>query len=163
MGRDHSRKRRARPGPDRRTTRRNSSRAGTVCLVLATLGCGSGEAARGTSGGPPPPSVEVTVIEPEVLIDVVALTGQLYAENEVVLKPQIAGVVASIEFEEGQPVAAGDVLVTLRDERVVGNKERQVPESDRMLIYDRLSGRLDLPLHGNRPIGDAHRLNQLLS
>jgi membrane fusion protein (multidrug efflux system) len=50
------------------------------------------------------------------LIDTVALTGQLEAENSVLMKPEVDGVVASIEFVEGQPIAKGEVLITLRDD-----------------------------------------------
>jgi membrane fusion protein (multidrug efflux system) len=41
--------------------------------------------------------------------------GQLIAEQSVVAKPEIEGVIASIEYEDGQRVTAGDILVRLRD------------------------------------------------
>ena len=60
-------------------------------------------------------TVEVTTIDPQVLRDVVALTGQLNSESQVVIKPELEGVIASIEFVEGQPVSEGDVLFRMRD------------------------------------------------
>ena len=60
-------------------------------------------------------TVEVTTIDPQVLRDVVALTGQLNSENQVVIKPELEGVIASIDFVEGQPVSEGDVLFRMRD------------------------------------------------
>lgn len=87
-------------------------------LALAVLACGevSDSSSGGGSGGPSSVTVEVTKIEPRLLVDVVALTGQLEAEYSVLLKPEIDGVVASIGFEEGQPVEKGHVLFTLKDE-----------------------------------------------
>lgn len=61
-------------------------------------------------------TVEALRLVPETLRDEVALTGQLEAEYEVVLKPEIDGVIASIEFLEGQPVEAGQILFRLKDE-----------------------------------------------
>jgi membrane fusion protein (multidrug efflux system) len=95
--------------------------AGTTVLLFAlaaVAGCERSTDAAGGPGsdGPPPVTVEVTVIEPQLLTDTVALTGQLEAEYSVVLKPEIEGVVATIDFEEGQPVSQGEVLFTLRDD-----------------------------------------------
>ncbi|MCG8591424.1 MAG: efflux RND transporter periplasmic adaptor subunit [Proteobacteria bacterium] len=84
-------------------------------LALGTWACGSGEAALETDGGPPPVTVEVVQVQPELLRDEVALTGTLEAEHRVLLKPEGEGVVRRIGFEEGQSVAAGDVLVELGD------------------------------------------------
>ena len=94
-----------------------------IALLAAALtwaaapGCGQGGAdAKPWSGGSRPVIVELTTLQHEPLSDVIALTGQLEAENAVVVKPELSGVVASIEFAEGEEVKAGDVLVQLRDE-----------------------------------------------
>lgn len=55
-------------------------------------------------------------MRPEPLRDVVDLLGQLVAANSVTVKPEINGVIESIEFEEGQRVRRGDVLFRLRRE-----------------------------------------------
>lgn len=80
--------------------------------LLAGLACGAEES---LGGGPPPVTVEAVALEPEPFTDVVELVGQLESEESIVVRPEISGVIASIEFEEGQAVAAGDVLFRLRD------------------------------------------------
>jgi membrane fusion protein (multidrug efflux system) len=60
--------------------------------------------------------VEVVDVRPEAIRDVVDLVGQLDAELSVQIRPEISGVIASIEFQEGQAVAKGDVLFRLNDD-----------------------------------------------
>ena len=86
--------------------------------VAGLVGCGDGSEPRPERAGvgPPPAAVEVTIVEPRRLIDTVALTGQLEAEHSVLMKPEIDGVVASIDFVEGEPIGMGEVLITLRDD-----------------------------------------------
>jgi len=82
--------------------------------LVTALGCGvQDEGAAG--GGPPPVSVETVELKPELLRDVAQLLGQLEAEESVILKPEIEGIVEAIEFSEGQTVSAGEVLFRLRD------------------------------------------------
>ncbi len=65
---------------------------------------------------PSPVTVEVYRVEPEIFRDWVDLVGQLESESSVVVKPEISGVIAAIEFTEGQTVEAGEVLVRLRSD-----------------------------------------------
>jgi len=60
--------------------------------------------------------VEVTTVEAKPLRDVATFSGQFDAEFSVVIKPEIEGLVESIEFEEGQNVEAGALLVRLRND-----------------------------------------------
>jgi membrane fusion protein, multidrug efflux system len=64
---------------------------------------------------PPPPVVEVFTVVPETVRDTIVLVGQLESESSVELRPEIDGVVESIDFAEGQSVKKGDVLFHLRD------------------------------------------------
>ncbi|HKC52438.1 MAG TPA: efflux RND transporter periplasmic adaptor subunit [Myxococcota bacterium] len=86
-----------------------------VAIPLAAL-CLAG-CKRGAQGGfaPPPPVVEVITVEPETIRDTIILVGQLESEHSVELRPEIDGMVESIEFVEGQTVKKGDVLFGLRD------------------------------------------------
>jgi membrane fusion protein (multidrug efflux system) len=61
----------------------------------------------------------VVTLEPEAFQQRAALLGELRAVESVVLKPEIAGVVESLGFEEGQAVEKGSVLFQLRDDEQV--------------------------------------------
>jgi membrane fusion protein (multidrug efflux system) len=80
--------------------------------ALCLAGC-----KRGGQGGfaPPPPVVEAITVEPETVRDTIVLVGQLDSESSVEIRPEIDGVVESIDFVEGQSVKRGDVLIRLRD------------------------------------------------
>ena len=88
-------------------------------LLLATAivaaGCGDTASTAGKSGLPPI-AVEAITLEPRTLLDEVELVGQLEADESIVLKPEVEGVIGSIEFSEGDTVPAGALLVRLRDE-----------------------------------------------
>jgi membrane fusion protein (multidrug efflux system) len=93
------------------------SLAAVLTLVSALCaGCGGDDAAARQHSEPTPETVEVAVLSPRVLVDTVSLTGQLEAENSVVIRPETDGIVASIDFVEGEPLNKGGVILTLRDE-----------------------------------------------
>lgn len=93
-----------------------------ACVLLAGLAllasCGRGEdgapAAPG-AGGPQPASVEVVTVAQQRMVDVVDLVGQLESEESVEIRPEIDGVIETVEFAEGQEVGKGTVLFRLRD------------------------------------------------
>jgi len=84
-------------------------------VVLLVTGCEPAESSR-QPGGPPPPAVEVASVERGMVQDALELVGQLEADESVMLRPEVAGVVAAVEFVEGQEVKAGATLFRLRDE-----------------------------------------------
>jgi membrane fusion protein, multidrug efflux system len=88
-----------------------SRRAAAALAVLCLAGC------KGDQHGfaPPPPVVEVITVVPETVRDTIVLVGQLESEASVELRPEIDGMVESIDFTEGQSVKKGDVLFSLRD------------------------------------------------
>jgi len=84
------------------------------------LACATGLASCSQSGetaptGPPPPVVEVVTVAARTLSNEAALLGQLQALQSVMVRSEVAGIIATIEFEEGQPVTTGQVLFRLRD------------------------------------------------
>jgi membrane fusion protein (multidrug efflux system) len=83
--------------------------AAALCLSA----CKRGDVQGGFA--PPPPVVEVITVAPETVRDTITLVGQLESENSVELRPEIDGMVESIDFVEGQSVKKGDVLFSLRD------------------------------------------------
>lgn len=93
-------------------------RSRTILLAIAALafaacrGSGANEDGRPEM---PPVFVETAVVKPEALRETAKLVGQLEAEESVVLRPEIDGIVEDILFDEGARVEEGTVLVRLRD------------------------------------------------
>ena len=98
----------------------------TASVALALVSACGGEAETEEDWAKSPATVEAVTLVPETLRDEVALTGQLDAEFEVLLKPEIHGVIASIEFEEGHHVEADQVLFRLKD----GEQRARVMEAE---------------------------------
>jgi len=92
--------------------RRNAPLLAAALAALWLVACG-----RGDQHGfkPPPPVVEVVTVQPELVRDTITLVGQLDSESSVEVRPEIDGIVESIDFLEGQSVKKGDVLFSLRD------------------------------------------------
>ena len=83
-----------------------------LCLAVAS-GCDSdGEGAGG--GDLPAITVEVERVVAAPFSETLELVGQLAAEESVVIRPEMAGVIEAIHFQEGEQVAAGELLFTLR-------------------------------------------------
>jgi membrane fusion protein (multidrug efflux system) len=88
-------------------------------LALSALGathlaCGFGEPEAAEE--PPALVVEATRVEPRSFSERLEIVGQIAAAESVVIQPEIAGVIQSVEFEEGQRASQGDVLFVLRSE-----------------------------------------------
>ncbi|MFP8881943.1 MAG: efflux RND transporter periplasmic adaptor subunit [Myxococcota bacterium] len=87
--------------------------------MLPLLGCGDSEADAKNKSFEKVTTVETLVIQPRLLRDTVQFGGQLASEKSVVLKSEVDGILASIEFEEGQYVEKDDVLFRLRSDEQV--------------------------------------------
>lgn len=104
-------------GSLRSAARRRAARPGPWAILAAALLAACGSPADSTHPeGPPPVAVEMATVQQSSITDRVQLVGQLEADESVVLKPETQGVVASIEFREGQHVERGALLLRLRDE-----------------------------------------------
>lgn len=109
-----------------------------LALGLALgAGCSDGEASRGGFSAEPV-VVEVIRVQPELVREVVSLTGQLEAELSVKVRPDTPDVLESIEFAEGASVAKGDVLFTLRNEQERARLREAEAERDlKQLVFER--------------------------
>jgi membrane fusion protein (multidrug efflux system) len=108
-----------------------------LCSILAfcaLTGAGCNSGALESSDGPPPSVVETARVESRLFSERVEVVGQLAAAESVVIRPEIAGVVESIEFQEGQQVAAGEVLFVLRSGEQ--RAELREAEANRVLAAD---------------------------
>lgn len=81
-----------------------------ACLALLLLPGPAPAAGEGKPGGLPVKAAPVRV--GSVPVEITAV-GSLIANESVVIRPEIAGRVASIHFSEGRTIAAGQRLVTL--------------------------------------------------
>lgn len=93
---------------------------GTRCIAWALALLATVSACRWDSAGdqhfePSLPVVQIETVAVETLTDRVELLGQLEADEIVRVRSEIPGIIASIGFEEGQPVTRGQELFTLRD------------------------------------------------
>jgi membrane fusion protein (multidrug efflux system) len=89
-----------------------------VCSLAWLLAPACGGDAAPESGKPfvPKATVEVATVAPEELRNIVEIPGQLESEQTVWVRSEIEGILASIDFEEGQQVEAGQILFRLRDD-----------------------------------------------
>lgn len=85
---------------------------GALPLACFAYGCGSGEV--DVAWVPPPLIVEASHVRARPFSERLEIVGQLRAAESVVIQPELGGVIESIEFEEGQRVARGDLLFRLR-------------------------------------------------
>lgn len=65
--------------------------------------------------GFPTPVVEVVEAQTEQVDTTVSALGTLQADQAITIRPEITGVVTSIEFEDGQRIEEGDVVIQLDD------------------------------------------------
>lgn len=85
----------------------------TLVVLLVAAGCA--QPADSRPNGPPPIYAGVATVERQPIRDLVALVGALAAEESVMIRAEVEGVVSEIHFHEGQEVRAGALLVRLRD------------------------------------------------
>lgn len=105
-------------------------------LAATHLACGSGE--PGAARDPPPVVVEAARVEPSSFSERLEIVGQITAAESVVIQPEIAGVIESVEFEEGQRVSKGDVLFVLRsEEQRAGLRAAQAERVLAQDVFDR--------------------------
>jgi len=71
--------------------------------------------AAGPAGGGQGIPVEAAPVRIEAVADEVSAVGTLRSNESVIVRPEIAGRISAIGFDEGEPVEAGQVLVSLDD------------------------------------------------
>jgi membrane fusion protein (multidrug efflux system) len=91
-------------------------RFSSILALFALLAVSCHSDALESSEGPPPSVVETALVESRLFSERVEVVGQLAAAESVVIRPEVSGIVESIEFQEGQRVAEGDTLFVLRSE-----------------------------------------------
>src|SRR5690606_22870025 len=69
----------------------------------------------GGGGGGGPVAVEVVAVRSANLEDDVSAVGSIRSNQSVMLRPEVSGRIAAINFTDGQPVKKGQMLVGLDD------------------------------------------------
>jgi len=82
-------------------------------LVLACKNGKSPTPGRGSGMQAAPLAVDAMVVQPQLLDNKIITTGTLLANEEVQLKPEIAGKVTDVLFTEGSRVSKGDLLLKI--------------------------------------------------
>ena len=97
----------------------HSMRAFTSCLLVSLLllaGCSRQSPAKAGPGpGQSSQPVETAPLTRQDLTETLSVVGSLAANESAEIRPEIAGQVRAVLFEEGVPVKAGQVLVKIDD------------------------------------------------
>ena len=97
-----------------------------AALLMLPSSCDFGGSEAGAERAPKIVSVETLAVASQLLRDVATFSGQLSAENSVLVKSETDGVVDEVLFEEGQPIQKDAVLLRLRNrEQVARLREAQ--------------------------------------
>jgi membrane fusion protein, multidrug efflux system len=72
--------------------------------------------------------VDAVTLVPRPIRETLSATGTLLARESVSLQAERAGVVREIRFEEGQPAAAGEILVVMDDTELQAQRARAVAQ-----------------------------------
>lgn len=99
-------------------------------MILALAGCGESSSTQNRPGGGAGSAipVEVIVIQPSLLENRISTTGTLLANEEVELRPEIAGRVTEVAFNEGSRVAKGSLLLKINDSELQAQLKRKESE-----------------------------------
>ncbi|ANV84396.1 hypothetical protein AWQ21_08385 [Picosynechococcus sp. PCC 7003] len=85
-----------------------------VSCAVSLSGCGGQPPQAQTPQGVP---VKFETLDPDLLATTTEYVGVLEADNLVTLKPEVDGIVQAIQIQEGDTVAAGTPILTLKSER----------------------------------------------
>jgi membrane fusion protein, multidrug efflux system len=85
---------------------------------------GGGAAAKGGRGTGQVQPVEVTTLSRRDLIESLNVVGSLGANETASIRPEMAGIIRSVDFEEGKSVKKGDMLVKIDDQELLAQVEQ---------------------------------------
>jgi membrane fusion protein, multidrug efflux system len=99
-----------------------------------------GETGAGTQAQATP--VETAAVESRRLPQAITAVGSLRSDESVTLRPEVAGRIATIQFQEGQRVAKGMTLVRL--DAAINEAERQQARANHTLAKSKFDRAVDL-------------------
>jgi membrane fusion protein, multidrug efflux system len=95
-----------------------------VAILLLCGGCKEKSASPSAARGGGAQVVEVIPIHRRDLAETINLVGSLQPNESAEIRAEVSGMVQSIQFEEGQQVAAGDVLLKIDDAELRAQQEQ---------------------------------------
>jgi len=106
----------------------------SIFIILGFFSCTKkNQAGPGTPGRKTGPvSVEVKVVQPELLLNTVSATGSILANEKAEIRPEISGRIIKILFEEGATVQKNKLLVKMNDSDLQAQLKRN--EAQAMLL-----------------------------
>ena len=112
--------------------------------ATATGGAPGQAAAKGVPSGPAAGSVSVEAVKVATasLPQTITAVGSLRSDESVVLRPEVAGRISAISFQEGQRVAKGALLVRL--DTAVPQAEAQQARANMVLAKNKFDRAVDL-------------------
>ena len=106
----------------------NSAALASASTVGAAQGASSGSAGTGTATGGKPPSVEVARVEVTKLTDDTQAVGSLRSRRGVMLRPEVSGRITQLNFNDGQRVRKGQLLVQFDDQLPLAQVQQSTAE-----------------------------------
>lgn len=102
---------------------------GAILLVFAALlflrmRSGGTQATGATSVEPEALVVETRKVSPVRMVERLATTGTIEADEQLTVRSEIAGTVVAIGFDEGTSVAVGSLLIQLDPEELLAQRDR---------------------------------------
>lgn len=102
-----------------------------VVVVLIVWRLSSSSLAADPSAGPPPVPVTVTTVEQRDVPQLATGIGTVQSLHNVVLRPQVSGIVTEVLFAEGQQVQRGQLLARIDDRTILANLRQAEAERAR--------------------------------
>jgi membrane fusion protein (multidrug efflux system) len=117
----------------------SSKRLPALIVVALALGaCGESEAPQGRGGWGAAPKVVTVPVELRPLVDEIEALGTARANESVSIRPRIASIVTRLDFDEGQIVDEGDLLVELESSEIrAGLALAEASLAESRSLYDR--------------------------
>lgn len=146
------------PGCPRTFARRRFGIAAVLLVSLALAACDEPAPSGAAAPAAPPPSVGVAAVATRDVTPAATFNGRVEAIDQVDLRARVTGFLEQRHFQEGQEVAAGDLLFTIEKqqyEAAVQQAEAAVAQAEAALADAELQLRRGEELLRNRNIPAA--------
>ncbi|MBL7926074.1 MAG: efflux RND transporter periplasmic adaptor subunit [Bacteroidia bacterium] len=94
-----------------------------VLIICCTAAC-TKKVSQNNSKPKTPPTVSVQIATPVAIDNVIHTTGTLQANESIEIRPETNGIITTINFIEGKPIRAGQVLLKINDDDLIAEKKK---------------------------------------